>query len=163
MEAVMRTTMKKIFQCCALCLSLALPSLAQAHGDLGLGVVLGDPSGLSGKVWMDSEHAIDFSLGTFGYYVGQPYTGINVHADYLWHRYGVFGNRSTDVGRKMPLYIGAGGLLASPGVVGARGVVGVTYLFDQPFDVFLELAPTLILAPGPGFGIDLGLGGRFYF
>jgi hypothetical protein len=161
MEDVMVTLMKKIF---ILVLLLALGSTAWCEaGKFGLGLVLGDPSGLSGKLWLDREHAVDFALGTYGYYLGQTYNGVNLHADYLWHRYGVFGNRSTEVGTRMPLYLGVGGVLSSPGTLGARGVVGVTYIFEQPFDVFLELAPTLLLAPDVGVGIDAGLGGRFYF
>ncbi len=131
--------------------------------NLGLGLVLGEPTAVSGKVWMNSENAFDFAIGGFGYYYGRHYGGLNVHGDYLWHRYGVFGGPGEDAGRKMPLYLGLGGLFASPDVAGVRGVIGVTYLFDAPFDVFFELAPTMVVVPFAGFGIDAGLGGRFYF
>ena len=145
-------------------LSLGIPSLAQAkYKDVGLGVMVGAPTGLSGKVWLDDVHAVDFAIGSFGYYVGRPYTDLNVHADYLWHYFGVFGDRGSTVYSHMPLYLGLGGVFNSPAVAGVRGVFGISYIFDQPFDVFLELAPTLVVAPGVGMGTDAGLGGRFYF
>jgi hypothetical protein len=159
----MEAHIKRAFRLMSALFFLGLPALAQAHGDLGVGLVLGEPTGISGKLWLDREHAVDFALGTFGEYLGQYQEGVNLHADYLWHRYGVFGNHDSDIGRKMPVYVGVGGVLSTPGVLGARGVVGVTYLFDQPFDIFFELAPTLLLAPGVGLGIDAGLGGRIYF
>ncbi len=147
-------------------LVLALTSVAclrADHRNFGLGVELGAPTALSGKLWLNHENAVDFAIGGLGYYYGRNYGGVNVHADYLWHRYGVFGGPGNDAGAKMPLYLGIGGVFQSPEVVGVRGVIGVTYLFDAPFDVFFELAPTLVVLPYSGFGVDAGLGGRFYF
>jgi hypothetical protein len=34
---------------------------------------------------------------------------------------------------------------------------------DAPFDLFLELAPSLRLTESTGFAIDGGFGGRYYF
>ena len=145
-------------------LSLSIPTLAQAHPrNIGLGVMVGAPTGLSGKAWLDEVHAIDFAVGSFGYYVGQQYNELNVHADYLWHMFGVFGDRGSNAYSHLPLYLGVGGVFNSPSVAGVRGVMGITYLFDQPFDAFFEIAPTLVLAPGVGFGTDAGLGARYYF
>jgi hypothetical protein len=145
-------------------LACAAPQNARADANgLGLGLMLGEPTGISGKLWLDPVHAIDFALGSFGYYVGSPYDGVNIHADYLWHYYGIFGDRASEAYRRMPLYLGAGAVFSTPGVAGVRGVMGVTYLFDAPFDLFLEIAPTLVLAPSVGLGTDAGFGGRFYF
>ena len=162
----MQSTRKGLFRSAALILLLlsALASPARAHKDFGLGLIAGDPSGLSGKVWMDDKHAIDFAVGTFGYYLGNRYAGVNVHADYLWHYFGVFGRPSSEPYHRMPLYVGAGAVISTPNTAaGARAVFGWSYIFPQPFDVFIELAPTLVVAPYTGFGIDSGLGGRFYF
>jgi hypothetical protein len=42
--------------------------------------------------------------------------------------------------------------------------VGITWLFeDAPFDVFFDIAPTLVVTGHNGFGIESGIGGRFYF
>ncbi len=130
---------------------------------LGLGLTIGQPSGLSGKIWLDATHAVDFAAGSFGYYTGSSYNGVNIHVDYLWHRYGLFGRLGSDARTRMPLYVGVGALFTAPNVAGVRVPFGITYLFRQPFDMFFELAPTLILAPAAGSGVDAGLGGRFYF
>jgi hypothetical protein len=145
-------------------LSLAAPQ--SAHADprgFGLGVMVGEPTGVTGKVWLDDTNAFDFAIGSFGYYADSPYSGVNVHADYLWHHYGIFGDPGSEAYTRLPIYVGVGGMMASPGVAGVRGVLGITWLFRQPFDLFFELAPTLVIAPGLGFGLDAGLGGRFYF
>jgi hypothetical protein len=133
---------------------------------VGLGIILGAPTGLTGKVWIDKINAWDFALGSFGYEAGPGYGfyGFVAHADYLWHRYGVFGEKGSYGAQRVPLYLGVGGVIASPVMVGVRGVAGVTYISDQPFDFFVEAAPTLGAFNGyMAFGIDFGLGGRFYF
>ncbi len=154
----------------ALLAALALaPAAARAWGGskagrLGLGLRAGSPSGLTGKYWFDNENALDIAVGAYGYYYGSVYSGLNLHCDYLWHRYGVFGNLSSEAYNSMPLYFGIGGMYSSPGVAGVRGVAGITWLFeDAPFDLFFDLAPTLVATPFMGFGIDAGLGGRYYF
>jgi hypothetical protein len=132
--------------------------------DFGLGLILGAPSGLTGKLWLDGSQAVDIAVGNFGYYVGSPYnSSLNVHVDYLWHYFGVFGGPGSAAYRQLPVYVGVGGMFSSPDVAGARVVLGITYLFNAPFDLFFEVAPTLVVAPIVGMGTDAGLGGRFYF
>ena len=153
----------------ALLLLLALGASSQASplnlrsGQVGLGVMAGSPSGLTLKYWYNHENALDIAIGNFGYYTGAYYPGFNMHVDYLWHRYGVFGSPMDAAYSQMPIYVGFGGLISNPGVAGARAVFGLTWLFVNPFDVFFELAPTLVVTPALGSGIDAGLGGRFYF
>jgi hypothetical protein len=66
------------------------------------------------------------------------------------------------------LYYGFGGRINTgagyDGSVAVRGVFGIAWLpRDTPIDVFLELAPSLQLTPGTGFGIDASIGARYYF
>ena len=171
-------------------LATAASSLPAREKTLGLGVMLGDPTGVSGKLWLSDTQALDFAVGTFGYYRGYRYGGVNVHADYLWHFFDVFGREGIDASRKLPLYFGVGGMFSTAGTpynpnngpspagpwsyngpnppdtnatAGVRGVIGITYIFSHPFDVFAEVAPTVIVTPDAGFGIDSSIGGRFYF
>ena len=45
-----------------------------------------------------------------------------------------------------------------------RGVFGIAWLpHNTRIDVFLELVPSLELTSTTGFGLDAGLGARFYF
>ncbi len=138
---------------------------AHKAGQLAAGIVVGEPTGVSLKYWMDRTHAVDFAVGGLGF------DGVLLHADYLWHRFGLFHSDRTDLEDNLPVYYGVGGVLgANAGgpfgggaSAGVRGVIGITYLFPEPFDLFLELAPTILVAPGFGFGFEGGLGGRYYF
>lgn len=128
----------------------------------GLGLVAGEPSGLSWKYWQGSTNALDGALAMSSF---EDYFAANVN--YLWHNY-----RAIKVEQgKLPLYYGVGGSLWSGTFhthrganFGVRGVIGLEYIFDQaPFDIFLELSPTMYLVPEAGLWLHAGLGGRFYF
>lgn len=141
------------------------PAVKPHPKNFGLGLIVGLPTGLSGKLWVDRVNAWDFALGSFGYNGERNlgFGGFIAHADYLWHRYGVFGEAGSEAAEQVPLYFGVGGVVATP-FIGARAVAGITYISVQPFDFFVELAPTVVFGPNGSFGgIDLGLGGRYYF
>lgn len=139
----------------------------KAQNSVGLGVMVGEPTGLSLKAWTSGSTAFDAGLAwSFG-----RYDAINIHADYLWHHFGVFGNEIEK--GELPLYYGIGGRLVladdypNPGdnnaVLGVRGPVGIEYLFEEsPVGVFFEVAPILNLAPSTDFDVDGAIGIRFY-
>ena len=126
-------------------------------GALGLGIILGDPTGLSAKYWLNNVNAFDVSIG-FG--------DVSVHADYLWHRADFFPKPQR--GRLLG-YLGIGVKVQDQNrkrdtLVGIRGVGGVAYDFLQdPVELFLEVAPVLEMAPDAGLGLDAGFGIRYYF
>ena len=62
-------------------LALAPSAHAQRGGDFGLGLIIGDPTGLSGKGFVSETNAIDFAVG-FSFIHGDH---LQLHADYLWH------------------------------------------------------------------------------
>lgn len=149
---------------------LAKPVSAQDHG-FGLGFVLGEPTGLSAKLWTSRVNAFDFGLGvSVGgdrisnhdyYYNGEG--RVHFHMDYLWHSFNAI--NSTE---RFPLYYGIGGRYNSgggyDGSFGVRGVVGIAWLpRSTPLDIFIELVPVFQLTPFTGFGIDAGLGIRYFF
>ncbi|MDP2806747.1 MAG: hypothetical protein Q8O74_01260 [bacterium] len=130
----------------------------------GLGLIAGDPSGLSLKYWKGSANAIQGSLAWS--FLENGY--LRANADYLWHEYELI---KVEKGT-LPLYYGPGVTLwagrirdgRSGANIGVRGVCGLEYIFKgAPFDIFLELAPTLDLAPSTGLWIQGGLGARYYF
>jgi len=50
------------------------------------------------------------------------------------------------------------------GSVAVRGVFGIAWLpHKTPIDVFLEIVPSLQLTSSTGFGLDAGLGARYFF
>ena len=132
-------------------------SLHAQDSGLGLGMIIGEPTGLSAKMWTTETIALD--AGVAWSFVGAGY--LRVHSDILWHNYTL----DVDKGR-LPIYYGIGAklLLASELGLGIRVPVGLAYLFESaPVDLFAELVPGLDLLPGTGFGIDAAIGVRYFF
>ena len=145
-----------------------LPVLAMAGespilggGNVGLGLELGDPGawGVVGKIWVDKQNAFQPAIK-----LGDGTTLLQL--DYLWHDYDVIHPNQG----LMPLYFGVGGDLDPQGsvAVGARGVVGVSYMFNKkevPVDIYVQLVPEIWFYTGGGssFYLNGDLGSRYYF
>ncbi len=130
-------------------------------GDVGLGIIAGEPTGLSLKTWVGDREAVDaavgWSLGDEGWFYG--------HCDYLHHRYDL---DPEEFAGSVPYYFGVGCriLLRDGGdsKLGFRIPVGLDYIFrDSRFDVFMEVAPILNLVPETEFDWSGGVGARFWF
>ncbi len=147
-----------------LSLTLILSSLtvAGAAGEqIGFGVIVGEPTGLSAKYLINRESAIDLA-------VAWNLSGDNdfiLHSDFLWHLYGLF-----KIGRvDMPLYFGVGGRIelreSRRDKVGIRLPVGVSYRFEDPqfLELFVETAPILDLTPDTKMDLNIGTGARIFF
>lgn len=156
--------MKKLFTSTLLALLLIFSfhnlSSAQDTGkNLGIGVIVGEPTGLSLKSWTGGNNAFDVGLA---WSLGR-YDAINIHADYLWHNYETFSEVEHG---NIPLYYGIGGRIVlddNNARIGARIPIGVNYLFaDSPIGLFFEVAPIINIAPSTDFDLDGGLGARFY-
>jgi len=126
----------------------------------GMGIMLGEPSGLSGKLWSGGNNAFDFGLA----WSTSKNSGVAFHADYVWHKMDMI---SVDKGA-LPFYYGIGVRYRnrdnSDDNIGVRVPFGLDYLFAQSaFDVFFEVVPILDLAPDTDFDINVALGGRYFF
>lgn len=155
----MKKILSTIFVTALLCLSMTSISHAQqADKDIGIGVMVGEPTGLSLKSWLSNDNAFDVGLAW-----SLNRDAVHIHADYLWHNYNVFDE--VDEG-SLPLYYGIGGrviLADDDAVIGARVPVGLNYLFeDSPIGLFMEIAPIINLAPDTDLDIEGGIGIRFY-
>jgi len=143
--------------------SVAGDSPIKGGGPFGLGLELGDPGtwGAVGKFWIDQKNAI------------QPAVKLGnglalLQCDYLWHEYSlIHPNQGL-----MPIYFGAGADLSlqTNVAVGARGVVGISYLFDRenvPVDIYVQVVPELWFYSGGGGGTSFSvygdIGSRYYF
>ncbi len=157
----------------ALLLSSTAPASAgpTAGGDIGIGIALGDPTGLSAKVWLDRSHALDFAASW-----SFEDDRLALYGDYLFHFWGALGPRAKHRAFDLPVYAGIGAKLSLGGKgtghfkdhdsagLGMRVPLGVTMVFTEaPFDIFLEIAPGILLAPKTAFDLDAALGTRFYF
>lgn len=140
----------------------------ESKGVFGLGIIIGEPTGVSAKYYLADDTALDFAAG--GAVVGR---GIQVHGDFLWHPIVLEEQESF----ALPLYIGpglrilrrdAGGGEEDHTRIGLRGVFGFMFDFTNvPLDVFVEVAGVADYRTleGERFGLDLnaGAGVRYYF
>jgi hypothetical protein len=145
--------------------SAASTARAQEARGFGLGLIIGNPTGVSGKGFLSPEHAIDGAVG-FGLLGGED---LQLHADFLWH----FPIKQWS-SAALDLYLGVGPWLGFHGhggrneretdvSIGARAPFGLAVMFDAPFDVFLEVAAGLRLVRKVGFHLDAAIGGRYWF
>jgi hypothetical protein len=150
--------------------SWAVPVAAAGRPDTGtweLGVILGEPTGLSAKYWMTTNTALDFGAA----WSFEKDSNFHLHADYLYHNFDIF---KVDEG-SLPLYFGIGGRLRFEegdhpldehhGThVGLRLVLGLEYLVaEYPMSIFFEVAPIVDLAPATEGSVNGGLGIRYVF
>jgi hypothetical protein len=131
--------------------------MAQETGPFSVGVILGEPTGISGKAWIGQLSAIDLALAWSFVAEGRIY----VHADY--QQYFDFGQ--PDAGRLL-FYGGIGGKLyvGADVELGVRLPLGVLYEIEQiPLEVFLEVAPGISIFPATALDFGGGLGVRYRF
>ncbi|MBI5020305.1 MAG: hypothetical protein HZB59_02620 [Ignavibacteriales bacterium] len=133
-------------------------SFAQDRG-FGLGIMIGEPTGINGKGWLTKQSAIDAGLAWS--FVHR--TSLHIHVDYLMHSFNVFPHAE-----RLPLYYGIGGRIrtneGNDTQLGLRMVGGIEYMFaSAPFDIFFEIAPILDLTPKTELNMNAGIGARFYF
>jgi hypothetical protein len=144
-----------------LIISLLLWTISPAQDKgYGIGIILGEPSGLSGKYWLNNTNALDFGLGFS--FTSFNNSRIQLNCDYLWNNYNLF--KTTE---KLIIYYGPGIKLLTGGSndakLGVRGVAGVGWFMkDAPLDVFFEVAPVVYLIPGTIFKVDGEIGARYF-
>ena len=125
---------------------------------LGLGIIVGEPTGLSGKYWLSDTTAVDAAAA----WSFDGDNEVQIHADYLWHKLDLI----TISNHQVPLYYGLGGRIkfADDTKVGLRIPVGLTWMIPKThIDVFGEVAPIMDLAPDTDFHLNAAIGARFYF
>ena len=154
----------------------------QANKTFGLGIMLGAPTGLSGKYFVGPSTAIDFGVGAIGGYGDRD--GLHLHADFLWHPLSLVSAEPFE----LPLYFGIGGRVWNyefrhgdhyhdGGAFGVRAPLGIAFDFNNvPLDIFVELALVLDFLYDDDYGdefdddydgIDVDINGafgiRYYF
>lgn len=149
--------MKRNLLLSLLCLAAlgASPARAQQAGDTGVGVVLGAPTGVTGKLWLTGTQAVDAGLGWN--------SELTVYGDYLWHGWDVVPQPSQG---KLPVYLGLGAQARTfhETEFAIRTVAGIAYWLPRhPVEIFLEVVPVFRLTRHEGAGIEAGLGVRYYF
>lgn len=159
MNQILKNGLKKIWIVLNL-LSLLmghLAAIAQPKG-LGLGVIIGEPTGISFKKWVNKSDAIDGALAwSFG-----DKDALHLHADYLFHN-----RRLIHIDQhSIPFYYGIGGRFRfeDKNTFGIRFPLGLTFfLVEVPVDLFVEIVPIMNLAPETDLDLNAAIGARYYF
>ncbi|MFS4461088.1 hypothetical protein [Bdellovibrio sp. HCB2-146] len=135
-----------------------------AHADAAVGVVIGDPTGLSGRVGLDGQHSLE---GALAFSTGR-YTGLHLHGTYLWDRARSW---ATSEG-PLDLYYGLGVRVISINkgdydgdvAIGPRAPLGLIFNLHNPnIEIFGELSLALDIAPRTDVDLDAGVGVRIRF
>lgn len=139
--------------------------MADSPRGLGIGVVLGEPTGLSFALRPSERSAFQAHIS---------WSLVNDRAranlDYL-HTLGTIVPTTGQF--RLPLYVGLGGTLGVAGDpspwdeptpwVGARVPFGLALHPNAPVEVFAEIAPVVYVLPETRPGMEGGLGVRAYF
>jgi hypothetical protein len=139
-------------------------------GAFGIGLIIGEPTGISARLYLSDTTAVQAALGSA--FIGG---GLQIHADYVWHPW-ILEQRE---GFALVAYAGPGARLiyydqgrdgSGFVAIGARGVGGIVFDFTEvPLDVFVEVAGVVEMRLGEGedrgvgLGINAGAGARYYF
>jgi hypothetical protein len=124
----------------------------------GLGIILGEPTGLIMKYWSTNTTAFDVAASWS--FEGQ--NSFHLHADYLFHNFNLF---KVEKG-KLPVYYGIGARLSLQDKTrfGIRIPIGLSYMFDKaPFDIFMEVGPVMDVVPATELHVLGFVGFRYYF
>ena len=156
--------MKKFIATAFFCLSLltlSQMSVAQQSG-VGIGGILNGPTGLSVKVWLSEDLAVD---GALGLQLSENFQSVYVHSDILYHNNSL--NEELDLNNaSLRSYYGAGIRVVFQDfndIVGIRLPAGITYsLTNAPLGTFFELAPTFDIEPSFQFSFAGAIGLRYY-
>lgn len=132
----------------------------EANKTFGLGLELGEPTGLQGKWFYTSDKAIDFGIGDiYDYY---DYRGLYLYGDHLWHP----ANLASTQAFELPFYVGVGAALwrwedyrFAPNITGsAMGVrvpIGLDFDFNNtPLDIYIQVVPSAYLFVDAPMGYD---------
>lgn len=124
--------------------------------NFGIGLMLGEPTGVSIKSWFGHRSAFD--IGAAWSLSGRN-EAVHLHADYLFH------NWFNDA-ENLAFYYGIGGrvIFSGEGTAGVRVPLGLNYVFESvPFDLFVEAVPIIDVSPDVEFAGNGAFGIRYYF
>jgi len=147
-----------------------IPGGTFAQSAWGLGVILGEPTGISFKQWTGRDRAFDAAAAW-------SFSGLDsfqFHGDYLFHNFSW--QEETDIRGVVPLYYGIGARIKlgsndngrlrnrTDTRIGVRIPGGISYLLeDAPVELFLEIVPLLDVVPDTRFDLNGAIGARYYF
>jgi hypothetical protein len=150
--------MKK-WLCVLWLVGIIIPGQIQAQDEgFGLGVLLGEPTGINFKAWTSYKTAV---IGTAAWSFGQQ-NSFQANIDYIIHDFDLIRLEDT----YLPVYYGIGVRVKTTTDVrmGIRIPLGINYMFETaPLDLFVEFVPVFDLAPKTELYLNGGIGIRYFF
>jgi hypothetical protein len=140
-----------------LCIVFSGSVFAQSRG-FGLGIILGEPTGINFKHWTGNSSAV---VGAAAWAFGRE-NAFHLHMDVIFHRFRLIKAER----HVIPFYYGIGFRYKDEHEdrVGIRFPLGIIYIFDDaPVDIFFEIVPIFDLAPKTDLSFNGGIGARYYF
>ena len=153
--------MKKIVWALGFSLWASL-STGMAAERVGLGFIVGSPTGLSAKLPLSGINSLNLLAGWYAYgnYRGNNNGVLYLNGDYVWNDFGLIPVTQG----KLALYYGPGVnmVIANNFGIGVRGIIGILYQFSNaPLEVLFEVGPGINVVPSTSVGFTAGLGMRF--
>jgi hypothetical protein len=145
-------------------LGLAMPAQAQrSSGSVGVGGQLGDPSGVTLKIYNAGAPSYDV-LGAWS----------SVNEFFFLNAHALFEEPISADNLDQPLewYVGPGGFVGTfdnggpfggEAVIGVSGTIGLQMVLADHFEIYLQATPRFALIPETEGDIGGGLGLRYYF
>ncbi len=149
----------KRFVVSVMLLTIVFSGVAQAQSNgFGLGVILGEPTGISFKHWTGHKTAL---IGAAAWAFGRQ-NALHLHLDYTFHNFHLIKAER----HAIPFYYGIGLRFKDErnDRLGVRFPLGIIYMFDDaPIDIFIEIVPIFDFVPKTELSFNAGLGARYYF
>lgn len=143
---------------------LALPAEAQrTSGAVGLGGQIGEPSGLTLKVYNESAPSYDF-LAAWSF--ADDFFFLNAHAQ--WNQ----NLNAQNVNQGFEWFFGPGAFIGvadrdnsqdDEAVLGVSGRIGLNFIVNRQFEIYGQVTPRISVIPDTEGDVGGGLGFRYYF
>jgi hypothetical protein len=149
---------RKLFLFALVVASVSSRSYGQSDRDIGVGIQLGSPTGLTVKLHADDRTSYDFlaawDLDDFFF----------VNAHFLWER-----RVEEGVDQDLRMFYGPGAFIGffdrnagDEAGLGVSGTAGAAMWFGA-VELYIQITPRFSLIPDTDFAIGGGLGARLYF
>lgn len=161
---MIRSSLRPLLLTAILAGVLALPAEAQrTSGAVGLGGQIGEPSGLTLKVYNETAPSYDF-LAAWSF--TDDFFFLNAHAQWSQDL------NAQNVNQGFEWFFGPGAFIGvadqsgsqdDEAVLGVSGRIGLNFIINQQFELYGQVTPRISVIPDTEGDVGGGLGFRYYF
>jgi len=136
---------------------------AYRTGTFGLGLIAGDPSGVTGKIWLDENISVNMAAGAGVF----RRNSVQFQVDYVWNSFALID--SSEIEGQFAVYFGPGlralfrNQEGTRDRFGIRFPVGLSYYPTPKWEFFAEAVPVLDLSPKVEGDMNASIGIRYFF